>query len=146
MTLPWLSPSAERTRELIGIWRESLIEAGHDPTSREVLVMYFTHVRETERRRAPAKPPKRWLRTMGGSPGERGGENIRGMTYERLIGETRAIIGDVARCREQVAYLRDTFGATRIATVHHFGGVPQDQVLASMRLFAAEVAPSFRLC
>jgi alkanesulfonate monooxygenase SsuD/methylene tetrahydromethanopterin reductase-like flavin-dependent oxidoreductase (luciferase family) len=143
MTLPWLAPSAARTRELIHCWRDSLIEAGHDPASREVLVMYFTHVRDSEA--AARSAAEYWLRTMGGSPGERGGENIRGMTYERLIGETRAIIGDVVRCREQVAYLRDTFGATRIATVHDFGGVPQDQVLASMRLFAAEVAPRFRL-
>jgi alkanesulfonate monooxygenase SsuD/methylene tetrahydromethanopterin reductase-like flavin-dependent oxidoreductase (luciferase family) len=70
---------------------------------------------------------------------------VRGLTFERLMSETRAIIGDVARCREQVAFIRDAFGATHLATTHHFGGVGQKKVLASMRLFAGEVAPRFRL-
>jgi natural product biosynthesis luciferase-like monooxygenase protein len=143
MTLPWLAPSNARTRELIAIWRDALIEAGHDPATREILVMYFTHVCHNAAEADEAA--QFWLRTIGGAPGERGGENVRGLTFERLMSETRAIIGDSARCREQVAFIRETFGATHLATVHHFGGVGQDKVLASMRLFAAEVAPRFRL-
>jgi hypothetical protein len=66
------------------------------------------------------------------------------LSFDQVLQETRCIFGDVRRCREQVAYLRDTFGATHIAGVHHFGGVPHDRVLQSMRLFAQEVAPRFR--
>jgi len=43
-----------------------------------------------------------------------------------------------------VAFIRETFGATHLATTHQFGGVAPPQVLASMGLFAGEVAPRFR--
>ncbi|HXQ52507.1 MAG TPA: LLM class flavin-dependent oxidoreductase [Stellaceae bacterium] len=143
MTLPWLSPSNARTRALIQAWRESLAASGFDPASRELLVMYFTQVRQSEAEAREAA--EAWLKSFGGSPGERGGEYLQGLDYDRLMRETRAIIGDPARCRDQVAFLQEYFGATHVATLHHFGGFAQDKVLGSMRLFAAEVAPRFRL-
>lgn len=46
-------------------------------------------------------------------------------------------------CRRHVARLRDELGLDRLALRFDFGGLPQDRVLSSMRLFAREVAPWF---
>jgi natural product biosynthesis luciferase-like monooxygenase protein len=142
MTLPWLSPSNARTAELIAIWRAALAEAGHDPASRELLVMYFTHVDQSAQKAEAAA--RAWLQRMGGG-NERGGEYLHDLTYERMMDEVRAVIGDPERCRQHVAFIRETFGATHVATVQHFGPVGHEAALASMQLFAAEVAPRFRL-
>ncbi len=58
MTLPWLSPSNARTKELISIWRESLVAAGHDPATRE-------HPGDVLRMFAK-RPPRRMTRPNSG--------------------------------------------------------------------------------
>jgi natural product biosynthesis luciferase-like monooxygenase protein len=142
MTLPWLGPGNERTRELIAIWRAALAEAGHDPATRELLVMYCTHVAEN-----PAdaeKVARAWLGTVAALDSRRVVESVGALTYERAAAETRWIIGDAAQCREQVAFIAETFAPTHIALLQHFGSVDYAGALGSMRRFAAEVAPRFR--
>ena len=56
---------------------------------------------------------------------------------------SRAIFGDPAMCRDHVQRICDELSLDRLALRFDFGGLPQDRVLSSMRLFAAEVAPSF---
>jgi len=90
-----------------------------------------------------AEAEQYWRAMTMAAFGERGGEVIHSVSYERTVKETRAIIGDAAACREHVRYLRDYLGLTHVACLHHFGGTPQALVLASMRRFAQEVAPEF---
>lgn len=138
MTLPWVLPDYELSRGLIAAYRESLQEAGHSVDEHEVLAMFPVHVAETDAEaRAVAEPAWRNWRQM--AFGERGAEVLNRMSYDRMVGDTRAIFGDPETCRRQVARLRDELGITRIACTFHFGGMPQQAVLASMRLFAAEV-------
>ncbi|HLG69990.1 MAG TPA: LLM class flavin-dependent oxidoreductase [Chloroflexota bacterium] len=141
MTLPWALPSYDRSRELIGIYQDSLADAGHDPARRNVLAMFPTHVCETAAEARAAEGY--WARMVATATGERGGDLAHAMSFDDIVAQSRGIYGDVARCREHVAYIRDKLGLTHIATMHHFGGVPQETVLRSMRLFAEGVASAF---
>jgi alkanesulfonate monooxygenase SsuD/methylene tetrahydromethanopterin reductase-like flavin-dependent oxidoreductase (luciferase family) len=142
MTLPWALPSYDRSRELIDIYRESLCAAGFDPTTREVLAMFPTHVRPSFEQARDAEGY--WRRMVATASGERGGDLAHALPFEQIVAESRGIYGDVSRCRDHVGHIRDKLGLTHIATMHHFGGVPQEIVLESMELFAEEVAPAFR--
>lgn len=142
MTLPWALPSYDRSRELIGIYRDSLAAAGHDPASRDVLAMFPTHVRETEQQAREAE--QYWARMVATATGERGGDLAHGLSFDQIVAESRGIYGDASRCRDHVAYIREKLGLTHIATMHHFGGTPQEVVRESMQLFAKEVASVFR--
>lgn len=142
MTLPWALPSYDRSRELIGTYHDSLAAAGFEPDSRQVLAMFPTHVRETPTQAREAA--RYWARMVVAATGERGGDLAHAMDFDTLVAQSRGIYGDVARCRNHVAYIRDKLGLTHIATMHHFGGVPQELVLESMQLFAEEVIPVFR--
>jgi alkanesulfonate monooxygenase SsuD/methylene tetrahydromethanopterin reductase-like flavin-dependent oxidoreductase (luciferase family) len=65
------------------------------------------------------------------------------LTYDAACASSRAIFGDPAMCREHVRRIREEVGLDRLALRFDFGGLPQDQVLSSMQLFAKEVAPYF---
>jgi len=73
----------------------------------------------------------------------RGAPEPEPITYDIMVNQSRAIFGDPAQCREHLKVIQEKTGVDRVALHFHFGGLAQDRVLASMRLFAAEVAPAF---
>jgi natural product biosynthesis luciferase-like monooxygenase protein len=142
MTLPWILPSYELSRDLICAYREALTDAGLDPAKHEVLGMFPTYVAETDDLAREAEI--HWQNWAKQAAGERGTEMWARLTYDNVVGESRCIFGSPATCRRHVQRLRDELGITHVATVQHFGGLPQEKVLASMRLFAEEVAAPLR--
>jgi alkanesulfonate monooxygenase SsuD/methylene tetrahydromethanopterin reductase-like flavin-dependent oxidoreductase (luciferase family) len=142
MTLPWILPSYKLSRQLIDVYYEGLREGGHNPAAHEVLGMFPAYVAPTEGEARLAE--KHWSNWTSLAFGERGSEILKVLSWERVTSEARCLFGTPDACREQVRRLRDELGLTHVATVQHFGGMPQDKVLASMRLFAREVAAAFR--
>ena len=140
MTAPFLLPSWDRGRELIGIYRDSLAEAGHDVAGHDVLAMFPTHVRGTAEEARHAEDF--WFRFTATAFGERGGDFVHSLTFDRLVEGSRVIAGDALACREHLAHIAE-LGLTRVATMHHFGGTPQPIVLESIQRFAEDVAPTF---
>ena len=61
------------------------------------------------------------------------------LSYEQFY-EKRGFFGTPDRVRRQVRELRDNHGVTYFGANFAFGGLPQELVLRSMRLFADEVA------
>jgi alkanesulfonate monooxygenase SsuD/methylene tetrahydromethanopterin reductase-like flavin-dependent oxidoreductase (luciferase family) len=61
------------------------------------------------------------------------------MSYEQFY-EKRGFFGTPDRVRRQLRELRDDHGVTYFGANFAFGGLPQELVLRSMRLFADEVA------
>jgi alkanesulfonate monooxygenase SsuD/methylene tetrahydromethanopterin reductase-like flavin-dependent oxidoreductase (luciferase family) len=61
------------------------------------------------------------------------------MSYEQFY-EKRGFFGTPDRVRRQLRKLRDDHGVTYFGGNFAFGGLPQERVLRSMRLFADEVA------
>jgi alkanesulfonate monooxygenase SsuD/methylene tetrahydromethanopterin reductase-like flavin-dependent oxidoreductase (luciferase family) len=141
LTIPWHG-GFENTRRIIDSYCAGLREAGHD-SSKEVLGMYYTHVAGTPAQaRAQAEGP--WAAHERISAADRGTPERKLLRdYDTTVASTGAIFGDPAMCRRHIERIQAELHLDRIACVFHFGGMPQDQVLASMRLFAAEVAPAF---
>jgi alkanesulfonate monooxygenase SsuD/methylene tetrahydromethanopterin reductase-like flavin-dependent oxidoreductase (luciferase family) len=142
LTLPWVLPEYEISRRLIGAYREALAEGGHDPSRYEVLAMFPTHVAETDEEARLAA--KHWSNWTTQAFGERGSEILKTLDYDRVVAESRCIFGSPEECRQHVRRLSEELGITHVATVQHFGGMPQERVLESMRLFANEVAAPLR--
>ena len=148
MTLPWILLDLEQSRALIDVYRAALVEAGYDPSTRDILAMFPVYCGESPAAaRREAEPY--WLNwrqvaidEVAGVPGRE--ERWRRLTYDVMVDETRAIFGDPAMCQRALLRLRDALGLTHVAGVFHFGGMPQEQVLASMRRYATEVAPRIR--
>ncbi len=142
MTLPWILPGYDLSRGLIAAYRDALRQAGHDPAGKQVLGMFPTYVAESDE--AAREAEVYWRNWAAQAAGERGTEMWKRLTYDNVVAEHRCIFGGPETCREHVRRIRDELGVTHVAAVQHFGGMPQDKVLASMRLFAREVADPLR--
>lgn len=142
MTLPWFQ-GFEKTRNVITAYREGLREAGYTDGQGEVLSYLPAHVGETpEQAREESEAAWRLFREV--SDEERGGPSPNPLVAEALVAENRLIFGDPDLCRRHITRICSELSIDRLALMFHFGGMPQDLVLASMRRFAAEVAPAFQ--
>jgi alkanesulfonate monooxygenase SsuD/methylene tetrahydromethanopterin reductase-like flavin-dependent oxidoreductase (luciferase family) len=141
MTLPWLQ-GFEVTRRVIADYREGLREGGFAENSRQVLSYLPAYVGETPDR-AWKEAAEAWVRVREVSDEERGGPAPNAVPYDSLVEQSRLIVGDAATCRQHVQRICEEIPVDRLALSFHFGGLAQDVVLASMRRFATEVAPSF---
>jgi alkanesulfonate monooxygenase SsuD/methylene tetrahydromethanopterin reductase-like flavin-dependent oxidoreductase (luciferase family) len=137
MTIPWTLPSLNMSRQLIGEYREALHRSGH---TGKVLGLFPVYVAESlDRARKEVEP--HWVHMRQVAAESRGGQGTPEGTYEQTAAQDRAFFGDPEMCREMLAKIRD-LGLDQLALQFHFGGLPQDRVLESMRLFMAEVAPA----
>ncbi|MBV9120504.1 MAG: LLM class flavin-dependent oxidoreductase [Chloroflexi bacterium] len=143
MTLPWVLPDFGESRRLINAYRSSLREHGHDVSSHQVLAMFPTHVGASDAE-ARATGERLQAGMFGISSGERGGQLARGLDFDRLVSDSRVLVGDAAACRDHVSRVRDELGITHLACLQHYGAAAQPLVLESMRRFAEDVAPAFR--
>ncbi|MDR7492361.1 MAG: hypothetical protein QN122_13045 [Armatimonadota bacterium] len=66
------------------------------------------------------------------------------ITYERVLDETRAIIGDPDDCVRQLEYIRATFGEVYPTFQINFGMMERARAQRSLELFARHVMPHFR--
>jgi alkanesulfonate monooxygenase SsuD/methylene tetrahydromethanopterin reductase-like flavin-dependent oxidoreductase (luciferase family) len=66
------------------------------------------------------------------------------ITYERVLDETRVIIGDPEEVASQLAYIRDTFGEVYPSFQVNFGMMEKARARRSIELFARQVMPRFR--
>jgi alkanesulfonate monooxygenase SsuD/methylene tetrahydromethanopterin reductase-like flavin-dependent oxidoreductase (luciferase family) len=63
------------------------------------------------------------------------------LSYEAIRRE-RAIFGEPSYCLERMQQIREVLGAQQVMAWMNIGGMPHDQVLRSMRLFAERVLPA----
>jgi alkanesulfonate monooxygenase SsuD/methylene tetrahydromethanopterin reductase-like flavin-dependent oxidoreductase (luciferase family) len=66
------------------------------------------------------------------------------ITYERVLDETRALIGDPDDVARQLTYIRDTFGEVYPSFQINFGMMDKAKARRSVELFARHVMPRFR--
>ncbi len=138
MTIPWVLPSLDISREFIAEYRAGLRDARHNPDDFEVLGLFPVYVAETSERALREMGPH-WRNMRRIATEARGGTALE-PEFETLVAANRALFGDPDSCRRQLDRIRD-LGLTRIALHTHVGGLPQDRVLESLRLFMTEVAP-----
>ena len=145
MTLPWAPETFAATRVIIDEYRAGMKEGGHAPDQFQIMGYMTAYCGETpERARAEAEPYWDLARRLTDELRPEGAPPPRNpLTYDVACATSRGIVGDPELCRQHVARVRDEVGVDRLALRFDYGGMPQAQVLASMRLFMTEVAPHF---
>jgi natural product biosynthesis luciferase-like monooxygenase protein len=152
MTLPYMYDPAEFQQSL-GHYREALLAAGHDPATREVLGKFHVYVAETNEVACREAEPYLERYEVSSSSAIRRASHQVPPSEKRLrnadyfaeqIAAGNIIAGAPDRCVEVIRRWRDTLGLTTLSGTFHFGGLPQELALRSIRLFAEHVMPAFR--
>jgi natural product biosynthesis luciferase-like monooxygenase protein len=152
MTLPYLYEPAEM-QEALGHYREALLAAGHDPATREVLGKFHVYVAESNAAAVrEAEPYLERYEASAASVIRRPSHQVPSSAkrtrdrdyFAAQIAAGNIIAGDPDRCVEVIRHWRDTLGLTALSGTFHFGGLPQELALRSIRLFAERVMPAFR--
>jgi alkanesulfonate monooxygenase SsuD/methylene tetrahydromethanopterin reductase-like flavin-dependent oxidoreductase (luciferase family) len=71
-------------------------------------------------------------------------ETLDCMTYDRILAEDRAIIGDPDQCVARLARVKSIFVDIEPSFQINFGMMPLEKAQASLELFAREVIPVFK--
>jgi natural product biosynthesis luciferase-like monooxygenase protein len=144
MTLPYPQEPAVLLH-WIGVYQDALRQHGYDPASREILGKFHVYVGESDAAARRAAEPY-WLNYYRISA-ERGSWTMpkapTPAEYAKQIAQNGVIVGDPARCIEVIQYWRETLGLTTLSGTFHFGGMPHELALRSLRLFAERVMPAF---
>jgi natural product biosynthesis luciferase-like monooxygenase protein len=149
MTLPYMY-EPDQLKYWIDIYRDSLVEAGHDPSTREILGKFHVYVAESDSKaREEAQPYlanyERVTRmsNTSGHPAANGVIRDR-HDIEHEIKTGNVIAGDPTRVIEIIEGWREALGLTTISGTIFFGGLPQELTLRNIRMYAEKVMPHFR--
>ena len=142
LTLPYMY-EPETLRQSIDHYREALVQAGHDPATREVLGKFHIYVADSEQQAVHEAGPylhNYWRVADAQHPGR---SAVRQNQAEDQIARGNVIAGDPQRCIDIIRYWRDTLGLTVVSGTFYFGGMPQEMALKNIQRFATEVMPAF---
>jgi natural product biosynthesis luciferase-like monooxygenase protein len=145
MTLPYMYEPPV-LQHWIGIYREALAKAGHDPSTREILGKFHIYVSKSlSRARDEANQYLENYRQIAESRNTREGSRRPGKAadLEDQVARGNIIAGDPARCIEIIEQWRELLGLTTISGTFYFGGMPPALAIENIRLFADKVAPAF---
>lgn len=145
MTLPYTyEPSV--LLHWYGVYQDALREHGHDPARREVLGKFHVYVGENDSRARTEAGPF-WLNYQR-LHFTRGAWTLsHQQTVEDYAAEVERghiIAGDPARCIDLIERYREAYPLTTFSGQFHYGGMPQDMALRSLRLFAEQVMPALK--
>jgi alkanesulfonate monooxygenase SsuD/methylene tetrahydromethanopterin reductase-like flavin-dependent oxidoreductase (luciferase family) len=154
MVVPYLADYSHLA-ELIGKYKTAYRENGHGESGQIMLILHLYLAEEdaTARREAQAYT-ERYIKTVRQAAEPWIGRHepqyaaysqlcdlLDAMTYERVLKETRAIIGDPARALDQIQSIFESFGPVSPNFQMMFGGATFDQSVRTLRLFAEKVRP-----
>ncbi len=144
MTLPYMY-EPEVLQHWIGVYRDALVAAGHDPATREILGKFHIYVAESDRKAREEAMP--YLANYRDIANERNAGNVAGtggrLDLDEQIRRGDVIAGDPERVIEVINLWRERLGLTTISGTVFFGGMPQELALRNIRLFADRVMPAF---
>jgi alkanesulfonate monooxygenase SsuD/methylene tetrahydromethanopterin reductase-like flavin-dependent oxidoreductase (luciferase family) len=143
MTIPFVHPTTDALLDLVKKYRDELARAGHDFVRREVLGKFHIYVSESlDRGMREAAPFMKNYSDLHAAA-----DPNRKLT-NRDIGSDMArgviIVGDPERCSDTIRRWHEEGGITAFSGTFHFGGMPQEMALRSIRLFAERVMPALR--
>ena len=142
LTLPYMyEPDVLRT--FIDHYREALVQAGHDPSTREVLGKFHIYVAGSEREAVAEAGPYLHNYWTAADDQNRVRAAARQTRAEEQIARGNVIAGEPQRCIDLIRRWRDALGLTVVSGSFYFGGMPQELALRNIRRFAEEVMPAF---
>ena len=155
MIVPYLSAFDSVTANLRA-YRESYARAGHGAHGGKVQMSFHLYIAEdgaTARREAQA-PIDEYMRVFKESATAWNGRAsaqyqgyeklsamLEAMTYDRIVAEGRAFIGDPVEVAKQVREVVARFGPVEPSLQVMFGDISEAAARRSLELFAAEVMP-----
>lgn len=142
MTIPFVHPAADALSGLVKIYREELLQGGHDPAAREVLGKFHIYVSDGFEQAVGEATP--YMENY--SAIHRAVDPSRKLGQHDLASDMARgfiIVGDPQRCIDTIRRWRDEAGLTTFSGTFHFGGMPQELALKNIRLFAERVMPAF---
>ena len=75
---------------------------------------------------------------------ERHREQMKVLTFDELVDQSRVLVGTAGKVREKLEYVRERLYLTDVAGNFALGGLTDEQTRASMGRFMQEVAPKIR--
>jgi alkanesulfonate monooxygenase SsuD/methylene tetrahydromethanopterin reductase-like flavin-dependent oxidoreductase (luciferase family) len=158
MLVPFAYPKHEDLQAKLKLYWSALKEAGHDPSTRELLGVYHLYVADSDEA-AHATARKHWERYWAffaaldqkGSWGTsdykeyKGGLSrlFGGAKYEDLDAGDCMIFGTPERCVKRLKRAQADFGLTYPIFEVNFGGFPHKEIMHSLEKFAKYVMPQF---
>jgi len=159
MLIPFLN-EVEELRYKVQAYFKARESAGHDRTTARVLGVYHAYVGQSsaEARAAGAQGLAEYnsaaREAHSLTPGmadpesyrshERHREQMKMLTFEQLVEQSRVLVGTADEVREKLAYVRERLYLTDVAGNFALGGLTDAQARDSMRRFMEQVAPKFR--
>ncbi len=144
MTLPYMYDPPV-LKEWVDHYRESLVAAGHNPSTRDILGKFHIYVADSDAKAREEALP--YLQNYRDIANRRNSGNIAGaggqFDLDEQILRGDVIAGDPQRVIEVIHQWRERLGLTTISGTVFFGGMPQDMALRNIRLFAERVMPAF---
>jgi natural product biosynthesis luciferase-like monooxygenase protein len=146
MTIPHTHAVADIRRK-IGLYRDALTAARHDPASRQVFARYYVYVADSaaEARRDAEAP---YQRNFAIAEQARARGHLHAGVFERpapdygeAVAEHRMLFGSVDDCVEHVRFVRDEIGIDYLGITFWFGGLDPAKALRSMETFMEQVVP-----
>jgi alkanesulfonate monooxygenase SsuD/methylene tetrahydromethanopterin reductase-like flavin-dependent oxidoreductase (luciferase family) len=142
LTLPYMY-EPQVLRHSIDHYQEALVQAGHDPSTREVLGKFHIYVTGSKREAVEeAGPYLRNYWTLADAQ-NRGRAAARQIQAEDQIARGNVILGEPQRCIDIIRRWRDALGLIVVSGTFYFGWMPQEMALRNIRRFAEEVMPAF---
>lgn len=155
MVIPY-AVSLEGVKQTVKTYHDALLEAGHKISDHHVHAAFHLYVERDEASAIATirEPILRYVQYFADAvAGDRWSKDYAG--YEGLVNKVlalqnfdllydrRTLFGNPARLHETMALIIEA-GITEISFVTIMPGLPQEKILASMRLFASEVMPHYR--
>jgi alkanesulfonate monooxygenase SsuD/methylene tetrahydromethanopterin reductase-like flavin-dependent oxidoreductase (luciferase family) len=159
MTVPFAYPKHDQLQAKMDLYWSALKQAGHDPSTREVLGVYHLYVDETdEKAHAQAKGHYlRYLQFFGALEQKvsfqgadykeyKGGlsKMLGPVTYDDLDKGDCIIFGSPERCIQRLKRAQADFGLSYPVFEVNFGGFPHKEAMKSLEMFAKYVMPALR--
>jgi natural product biosynthesis luciferase-like monooxygenase protein len=142
LTLPYMyEPDALRTS--IDHYRESLVKAGHDPATREVLGKFHIYVTDSAPAAVEEAGPYLHNYWKVADSQHLGRAWARSMQAAEQIRRGNVIAGEPRRCIDIIRRWQKVLGLTVVSGTFYFGGMPQAMARRNIYRFAAEVMPAF---
>ena len=140
LTIAIIGGTLERFQPLVGLYREALERAGHDPSVGRVAINTHAFVGDHERDFAPS-----YLQMMNRIGRERGWPPSGIDQYRALRSPEGALAaGSPEEVAEKILYGHELFGHDRYVAQMSVGAVKHADVLRSMEAFGTQVAPLVR--
>ena len=142
LTLPYMY-EPEVLRNAIDHYWKALVQAGHDPSTREGWGKFHIYVTGSEREAIAEAGPylhNYWTVADAQHPGRTAARRFQAAEQ---IARGNVIAGDPQCCIDIIRRWRDALGLTVVSGTFYFGGMPQEMALQNIRRFAAEVMPAF---